>query len=483
LPSFSAPARRLARFGVGLRPRIFAALALVSVVTLGVAAVTLLPTLQLNLRNKLESLAKGAVNAARPVFADLPLHHGLPPAARVDHLEKNYLRPYRVLLWATQPTLHTISDTDHNVPFLATTPVVRSALRGRMLTPTGTVGTEYVVASKYNDAGHNYVLEVIKSLDYVGEANGVVRDAFLEAALIGLAVALLLAAILSSRLLSRLRLLRDATRDLDHPGLANLAVGDDTVADEIGQLARAFAAMRERLTAHEDSRRSFVATASHELRTPLASLDGMLELIADDLSSDPIDIDDARERVARAQEQSRRLAGLASDLLDLSRLDAALELRAEPVELGEIARAVSAEFERVAADRAVTLAIKAPAKQCWSEADPGSVARIVRILLDNALRVAPRDSTVTIKIGTPEDAAAIEVADEGPGVPLSERGKIFERFQRGSARGSDGGFGLGLAIGRELANRMGGSLVLVGGPPGARFRLRLPLAAAGAPSE
>ena len=163
------------------------------------------------------------------------------------------------------------------------------------------------------------------------------RSAFLDAALVGLGVALLLGIALSSRLLRRLRLLQDASRSLDERDLGTLVVPHERVSDEIGELARAFATMHERLRQQEDARRAFVATASHELRTPLASLDGMLELLADDLVAEPIDIDDARERVAAAQLQSRRLRGLASDLLDLSRLDAAVELRSEPVELGETA--------------------------------------------------------------------------------------------------------------------------------------------------
>jgi signal transduction histidine kinase len=286
-------------------------------------------------------------------------------------------------------------------------------------------------------------------------------------------VALLLGIALSSRLLRRLRLLQDASRSLDERDLGTLVVPHEMVTDEIGELARAFATMHARLRQQEDARRAFVATASHELRTPLTSLDGMLELLADDLTRDPIDLVDARERVARAQQQSRRLGGLASDLLDLSRLDAALELRSEPVELGETARAVAAEFDARAREGAVALALDEVAGQAWAQADPGSVARIVRILLDNALRVAPPHSMIRIAVASGQ-RPSIEVSDEGPGVRTQERELIFERFQRGSGRSDEGGFGLGLAIGSELAERMDGSLELLDGPPpGATFRLTL----------
>ena len=202
----------------------------------------------------------------------------------------------------------------------------------------------------------------------------------------------------------------------------------------------------------------------------------MLELLADDLAREPIDLVDARERVARAQQQSRRLGGLASDLLDLSRLDAALELRSEPVELGETARAVAAEFDARAREREIALTLDELGGQAWAQADPGSVARIVRILLDNALRVAPPGSAIRIRTGAGEPPT-VEVADEGPGVQPDERELIFKRFERGRGRSDEGGFGLGLAIGAELAERMGGALELTGeGPPGATFRLSLPAA-------
>ena len=109
----------------------------------------------------------------------------------------------------------------------------------------------------------------------------------------------------------------------------------------------------------------------------------------------------------------------------------------------------------------------------WALADPGSVARILRILLDNALRVAPRESEVRVVVRSRPEPMLI-VSDQGPGVAPEERALIFERFKRGRETGGEAGFGLGLAIGRELAQRMGGSLVLADTEgPGATFTLRL----------
>jgi signal transduction histidine kinase len=221
-----------------------------------------------------------------------------------------------------------------------------------------------------------------------------------------------------------------------------------------------------------------VATASHELRTPITSLNGMLELLDEDLSRGQPDLDDARVQLTGARRQSARLVALARDLLDLSRLDAGSALRREPVELVEVCRAVLAEFELAASERHIGLTIEPGAAPCWALADPGSVARIARILVDNALRHSPRGETVRLSVAGEADGVSITVADSGPGVPRAERERIFERFSRGSAAGADdAGFGLGLAIGRELARQMGGELRLLDpGSPGARFSVVLPAA-------
>jgi signal transduction histidine kinase len=215
-----------------------------------------------------------------------------------------------------------------------------------------------------------------------------------------------------------------------------------------------------------------VATASHELRTPLASLRLMLDSAAEQLAAPQPDLEDARDQLARAVGQTERLSRLARDLLDLSRLDARVPPRAELLELVELSRSVLAEFEPRTADSGTSIELDADGQR-WAVADPGGVAQILRILLDNALRHSPPATSVRIGVPTGGDRAAIVVSDEGPGVPPEDAGRIFERFERG-AEAAHVGFGLGLAIGRELARRMGGDLTLDPGGPGARFRLTLP---------
>jgi signal transduction histidine kinase len=148
-----------------------------------------------------------------------------------------------------------------------------------------------------------------------------------------------------------------------------------------------------------------------------------------------------------------------------------VQLRREAVELSELTRAVLAEFGG-------RLAFDGPSEPCWAMGDPTAVARIVRILADNALRFAPPDEPPEVALSKSGDHWLLAVCDRGPGVPDHERELIFDRFKRGSATGGEAGFGLGLAIGRELADRMGGSLTLEPSDAGARFVLRLEAAPA-----
>ncbi len=322
---------------------------------------------------------------------------------------------------------------------------------------------------------HSYAIVLRKSVSEIPAVVHVVTRAFLVAAAAGLVLSLILGVGLSGRLVARLRRLRRVAIAVEQDGPASV-VPIDRARDEVGDLARSLAAMQRRLRQQEEARRAFVATASHELRTPLTSLDGMLELLHDDLEYEDPDIADARDLVARARAQSRRLGRLAADLLDLSRMDAQVDLRSEPVELSEISRAVLAEFELGADERRIQLALELRGESAWALGDPGSIARILRILVDNAIRISPPGSEVRVRLRRGR-VVTLSVCDEGPGVREEERDVIFQRFKRGRGTGGQAGFGLGLAIGRELARRMDGDLVVEpAGAIGATFTLTLPVA-------
>jgi len=479
------------RWALGLRGRIVGALVLTSVATLGVAALGLLSPLERRLRAREISALSGTVLTARPSFAGLApfeVASGSPELARtvralarrtggrVVFLDRD-LRP----LFATDPDVADIYED-----------VERAYLEDRTIAGTDPGGgTETArVAVPVRIGGKLYAIAARKPIAEVKAATHVVARAFTAAALVGLGFALVLGFGLATTLVRRLRRLRSASLRLAEEGpAADVPAAGREARDEVGDLARAFATMQGRLRQQEEARRAFVATASHELRTPLASLQGMLELLQDDLDVAHPDLGDARDQVERARGQARRLSRLAADLLDLSRLDAEVPLRSEEVELGELSRAVLAEFEVRSEEKGVALALEAAAGPCWAQADPGSVAQIVRILLDNALRVTAAGERVVVALARGEERAGLRVCDRGPGVPLPEREVIFARFQRGTTTGGEPGFGLGLALGRELAERMGGALVLeedrgvsAAEPNGAAFSLWLP-AASGAAEE
>lgn len=477
---------------LGLRGRLFAALVLTSALTLAVAAVALLPPLERHLRRQEVASLEDTAVTARSGFRELTEVEIHPRDGAVAALAATLARRTGARVAVYDDGGRLLVDSQPGIPF---GPVPRTHDDERPhggVAVGGQAADEARVSVPVTVGGHHLVIALRKPLDDVSAAARYVRVAFTDAALAGLGIALLLGIGIASTLLRRLRRLRAAALGVAEHGVgAEAGAGGEVVADrsrdEVGDLSRAFASMQSRLRLQEDARRRFVATASHELRTPLASLQGMLELLERDLAAAPPDLGDAREQTAHAQEQAKRLNGLASDLLDLTRLDAEVELRSEPVELYELCRAVLAEFDVSAEPGRIELCARGPV---WAVADPGSVARAIRILVDNALRFSGAGEPVVVSVSSSEGdgggprAALVAVEDRGPGVPAADRELIFERFRRGSNPGADGGFGLGLAIGRELARRMGGDLVLEAGAggadrgrAGARFVLRLPAGA------
>ena len=462
------------RNAFGLRPRLLAALLAISAVTLAAAALSLLPPLRDRLR---EQSVKSTVNATDSQTASFDHAARVGDCARLGQLIFTLrtqtsadvyvvdLQPKAVCGFADDPR----AASDLLVQQALTNGIGGRVQHDDTLELVEPIGTRKDEGLTVHDA-----LIVRKQLTDVAGATHVVYSAFQKAALVGFAIALLLGLGLAATLLRRLERLRRAAQRVTTEG-AGAPRPHDEGRDEIGDLARSFAAMQGALLRQEEARRAFVATASHELRTPLTSLSGMLELLDEDLAEGRLDIPDAQEQVGAARTELRRLNNLAAELLDLSRLDAGVPLRHEPVELGELSRAVAFEFGPRAGDGGVELDVVPPIGPCWARGDPGAIARILRILLDNALRFAPPGSPIRVLAHYSGEQAVFEVADAGPGVPSAERDLIFERFQRGSRTGGEGGFGLGLAIGRELAERLGGTLRLEDSDPGARFVCALPI--------
>ncbi len=218
------------------------------------------------------------------------------------------------------------------------------------------------------------------------------------------------------------------------------------------------------------ARRRFIATASHELRTPIFSLGGFLELLEDE----ELDDDTRREFVAVVREQVARLGKLATDLLDLSKLEAgSLELRPEPTDLGDLAGQVTSEFAPALVKHGSEVELRlGSGEPIEAFCDPERVAQILRILLDNALTHTPPGTDVVVTAGRATTARCASAScDDGPGIGADAASRVFEPFfTSDDVQGS----GLGLAIARELAERMRGSLEVDMAPGHTTFSLELP---------
>jgi signal transduction histidine kinase len=470
---------------IGLRSRIVGALLLTSAATLGVAALALLGPLEAKLRDQELRSVTSTAQAATGSFANLAyneLDQTDPVSPELKKTARSLVHRThgRVALIASDGRIIFSSDPDESKrerlddanAALRRAHTVSSFGRDPDGDRVARVAVPFRRSADDGQPPFSGVIVVRKSVSDIAETVHVVRRAFLTAAAAGLGIALLLGIGLATGLLIRLRRLRDAALNVAEVG-PGAEVAPDRGRDEVADLSRALATMQARLRQQEEVRRAFVSTASHELRTPLTSLSGMLELLEEELGDEHPSLDAARLEVGRARTQAERLSRLASDLLDLSRLDAEVPLRSEPVELDEVGRAVVAEFELRSDARGVRVDFASDADHARAVGDPGGVARIARILVDNAVRLAPPDSTVRVQVHGDNGRVHLEVADSGPGVPEEDRERIFERFQRGADGNDTGGFGLGLAIGRELAERMGGRLELADSRQGARFVLSL----------
>jgi signal transduction histidine kinase len=297
----------------------------------------------------------------------------------------------------------------------------------------------------------------------------VVKRRLLYATGVALAIAAILgsaAATLHARRIRRLERAanRIAKGKFDEP-VADL--GDD----ELGELAAAFERMRVQLSQLDMARKEFVANASHELRTPLFSLAGFLELMADE------DLDEETRAgfLATTREQVERLTKLASDLLDLSRMDAGrLRVEREEVLLADTARVLLDELTPLAESTSHRLLLEAD-PDAWAMADEERVLQIGRALVGNALTHTQAGTEIAIRAGRVDGRAELVVSDDGPGIPAEHAERVFDRFYRIEGPHASGS-GLGLAIARELAERMDGTVELVCTPGRTTFTLSLPAA-------
>ena len=281
-----------------------------------------------------------------------------------------------------------------------------------------------------------------------------VNETFARLLVIGVPVLLVLACgtvwLVVGRALRPVEQIRGAVTAITSADLSQ-RVPEPGPDDEIGRLARTMNDMLARLEDSAARQRRFVADASHELRSPLTAIRTGLEVGLSHPDRAPWP-----EIARRATRQSERLEQLITQLLVLARADARqLAARRQPVDLAVLL----ADLRAATLAPGLSIDLVVPPRVATT-GNPEDLARMFRNLLDNAVRYARHRVLITGAAGP--DGVVVEIADDGPGIPASERERVFGRFVRldASRERGNGSAGLGLAIAREIAAAYGATIVL-----------------------
>lgn len=222
----------------------------------------------------------------------------------------------------------------------------------------------------------------------------------------------------------------------------------------------------------------FISLVSHELRTPLTSIIGFVSFILDGKAG-AIN-DRQRNSLARVQRQSKRLAALINDLLDISRIESGrIQMKQEPISLLEIMTQRIDEIRPQADEKSIQLDLMAPERIPTILGDEARMGQVFTNLIGNAIKFTPNNGEVSVKVEADGNLLHVEVIDTGPGIPPEERQKIFDKFYQLSdiSTRQQGGSGLGLSISKSIVEAHGGKLWIDDGNQGkgSNFQFVLPL--------
>lgn len=285
-------------------------------------------------------------------------------------------------------------------------------------------------------------------------------------------------------------------------GAQRVAEGDFSVrvathgSDEFSEVARTFNAMAERLGELDRMKSDFLSQVSHDLKTPLASIQETNRLLLDRI---PGELNDKQRYLLQLTARSAdRLSAMIGKLLDMARLDAgAIEYEFREHEVGALVRTAVLEIISQAAERGLRVETDLPTREVRVECDGDRVTQVVINLLENAVKFSEPDSRIVVRVecldrgafslassSTSEgrdQVARISVLDRGPGIPDTDKHRIFERFHQAASgrHATERGVGLGLALCREIATAHGGEVQVADrGGGGSVFSLLLPNARA-----
>jgi signal transduction histidine kinase len=240
--------------------------------------------------------------------------------------------------------------------------------------------------------------------------------------------------------------------------LVTVVAEEASILVETAILNRKLSETAEQLAALNRMKDEFVSTVSHEFKTPLTTITGFLSVMLDG-ETGPMN-EQQMKFLQIAKAAARRLAGLVSDLLDLSRLEGGARMELRPLDLVDLVGQSVENHQPAAAEGEKTLSWTPPAGLSQAVGDQRWLGLVVDNLISNALKFTPSGGRVTVAARDKGEFLMVSVADDGIGIPPQDRDKIFERFYRASNRSEVNapGTGLGLAIAREVVAKHGGKI-------------------------
>lgn len=266
-----------------------------------------------------------------------------------------------------------------------------------------------------------------------------------------------------SRGLSPLRHLRRSVENRSPRDLAPIEI--DNAPSEVRALARAINELLHEVDGQVAQQRRFIADAAHQLRTPLAGLKSQSELVRAELAATPPDVASASRQLQQVETSVARSIRLINQLLALARAEPEAGLQLAALDLRQLAREVTSEAVPQALARDIDLGLEAEDAPLPVAGHGGLLRELLANLIDNAIQYTPPGGEVTVRLRRTAGTVTLQVCDNGPGIPESEREQVFARFYRGRAEGQGKGCGLGLAIVQEIARRHHTRIVLSDNPP------------------
>jgi signal transduction histidine kinase len=290
------------------------------------------------------------------------------------------------------------------------------------------------------------------------------------ASVIALVAAVVSSVIIASRLAQPIRRLTGAARDLSE-GHLDVRVIPPSSSPEVRELSEAFNAMAERLQRSiefirldRDRSRDFLADVSHELRTPIAALRTFNELLADEATMDEAT---RNEFLEQSRQQIERLDWLATNLLELSKLESGLVLLdMRPDDLRAVVEN-SVQQQMPSAERKdIKLTMSVPDEPIRQRHDPQRLGQVLGNLIGNAIKFTPAGGQVDVTLESTKEGAEIRVVDTGVGIDPQELPMVFERFYRGAQAHESraAGSGLGLSIVRSIVEMHDGRVAITSTP-------------------